>query len=583
MFAMEFTEAWDDTCSSVGMAARLGKFKDLCRLIQNGYPVDVADNRGWRPLHEAAALQTDTKCLEELLKHDRTNVNWKTHEGETALLLACKRRQGRRAEKAVDLLLHAGGDANIADNEEETPLLAATRAGEYGVITRLLNSGFANPNFGDCSGWRPLHEVATRGHIEMMRCLLRSEASIEVQDECGMTPVFTAAQHGQTECLKELLRIATERGQKKLIDLGAEDWATPLMIAAQQGFTTCVQILLDHDANPNLRTCDFATALHMAVEGKHADCLKLLLDRMDLQSLIESFHLRMRAELQNCLKFICPLHLAVEWKSYECLKMLLLAGFSANSVYDRENVALDHMYILPLPIYETALSYAVYKEDIESLKILLDYGASANAVCDFVSDDDGMRAEVSYPPVLRALFNASWSELDLLIEHGCDISYHRDDVPSNECLLISFFDYKAAKKLLLCGSDPHFCFRKRSIIGQTFFVDCLSSIASAGKQDIVLKILELLLQFTAITGPVQSSFYAVSARCVEIFSTQYNAEAWNAVLRKIDQPSSLKNLSRIRIRQFMISLQGYSSFRTAMSRLCLPHTLKDYLLYSELE
>lgn len=52
-----------------------------------------------------------------------TDVNWTTHEGESALLLACKRRQGTEAEEFVNLLLQHGADPNILDNEEDSPLL----------------------------------------------------------------------------------------------------------------------------------------------------------------------------------------------------------------------------------------------------------------------------------------------------------------------------------------------------------------------------------------------------------------------------------------------------------------------------
>lgn len=41
------------------------------------------------------------------------------------------------------------------------------------------------------------------------------------------------------------------------------------MIAAQQGFVNCVKLLLEYGANPDLKTADQATALHLAVQGNH--------------------------------------------------------------------------------------------------------------------------------------------------------------------------------------------------------------------------------------------------------------------------------------------------------------------------
>lgn len=55
-----------DSCSAVGAAAREGDCELLYRLIQEGKPMDVRDNRGWSPLHEAAA-HNSAKCMKVLL------------------------------------------------------------------------------------------------------------------------------------------------------------------------------------------------------------------------------------------------------------------------------------------------------------------------------------------------------------------------------------------------------------------------------------------------------------------------------------------------------------------------------------
>uniref|UniRef100_A0A3B4GFK9 Uncharacterized protein n=1 Tax=Pundamilia nyererei TaxID=303518 RepID=A0A3B4GFK9_9CICH len=52
---MDFTECYRDTVSSVAAAARSGCTRRLRTLIQRGCSVDCRDNRGWTPLHEAAA------------------------------------------------------------------------------------------------------------------------------------------------------------------------------------------------------------------------------------------------------------------------------------------------------------------------------------------------------------------------------------------------------------------------------------------------------------------------------------------------------------------------------------------------
>ena len=65
---MDFTEAYQDRCSSIGYAARTGNEVLLTRLIQTGSSVDIKDNRGWTPLHEAAA-HDHLRCVQLLLPH----------------------------------------------------------------------------------------------------------------------------------------------------------------------------------------------------------------------------------------------------------------------------------------------------------------------------------------------------------------------------------------------------------------------------------------------------------------------------------------------------------------------------------
>ena len=69
---MDFTEAYSDTCSTVGLAAREGNVKVLRKLLKNGRSVDVADNRGWMPIHEAA-YHNSLECLQMLIRAGKVN------------------------------------------------------------------------------------------------------------------------------------------------------------------------------------------------------------------------------------------------------------------------------------------------------------------------------------------------------------------------------------------------------------------------------------------------------------------------------------------------------------------------------
>lgn len=75
----------------------------------------------------------------------------------------------------------------------------------------LLISAGADVNATDCSNWSPLHAAATFQDPFLLQCLLKQNACIDARDECGMTPIFTAAQHGCEQCLKDLLLAARDR------------------------------------------------------------------------------------------------------------------------------------------------------------------------------------------------------------------------------------------------------------------------------------------------------------------------------------------------------------------------------------
>ena len=91
----------------------------------SGSPCDVSDNRGWFPLHEAAAAG-QTGCLRSLLEHKSEDViNSKAYSGETALFLATVNGH----VECVKMLMDFGADVNIMNDEEVSLLVAAVKGG----------------------------------------------------------------------------------------------------------------------------------------------------------------------------------------------------------------------------------------------------------------------------------------------------------------------------------------------------------------------------------------------------------------------------------------------------------------------
>ncbi|XP_040849671.1 ankyrin repeat and SOCS box protein 3 isoform X1 [Ochotona curzoniae] len=345
---MDFTEAYSDTCSTVGLAAREGNIKLLRKLLRKGRSVDVADNRGWMPIHEAA-YHNSVECLQMLIHADSSEnyLEAKTFEGSCALHLAAS--QGHW--KIVQVLLEAGADPNATTLEETTPLFLAVENGQIDTLKLLLRHG-ANVNGShSMCGWNSLHQASFQGNAEIIKLLLKKGASQECQDDFGITPLFVAAQYGKLESLSILISSGAN------VNCQALDKATPLFIAAQEGHTTCVELLLSSGADPDLycNEDNWQLPIHAAAQMGHTKILDLLIP------------LTNRACDTGPDK-VSPVYSAVFGGHEECLELLLRSGYSPDA-----QMCLVFGFSSPMCM--------AFQKDCESfgiVNILLQYGAQLN-------------------------------------------------------------------------------------------------------------------------------------------------------------------------------------------------------------
>ncbi|NXV92463.1 ASB3 protein, partial [Calonectris borealis] len=308
---MDFTEAYSDRCSAVGLAAREGNVKMLRKLIKQGYSIDVPDNRGWVPIHEAAA-HNSSECLRLLVRAAPSDdyINSKTFEGMCALHLSA--RHG--SLESVRVLLEAGADPNEVTTEATTALFLAVENGHADIVNFLLQHGANVKGPHSWSGWNSLHQASFQGCTEIMKILLEKGASKECKDDFGITPLFVAAQYGKLESLRLLVSHGAD------VNCQAKDRATPLLIAAQEGHAECVELLLSRGADPNLycNEDNWQLPIHAAAEMGHKEILELLIPITD----------------RICDKGkgkVSPVYSAVYGGNKECLEMLLKEGYSPDA------------------------------------------------------------------------------------------------------------------------------------------------------------------------------------------------------------------------------------------------------------
>ncbi|XP_031322886.1 ankyrin repeat and SOCS box protein 3 isoform X1 [Camelus dromedarius] len=345
---MDFTEAYSDMCSTVGLAAREGNVKVLRKLLKKGRSVDVADNRGWMPIHEAA-YHNSVECLQMLIHADSSEnyIKTKTFEGFCALHLAAS--QGHW--KIVQILLEAGADPNATTLEETTPLFLAVENGQIDVLRLLLQYG-ANVNGShSMCGWNALHQATFQENAEIIKLLLKKGANKECQDDFGITPLFVAAQYGKLESLSILISSGAN------VNCQALDKATPLFIAAQEGHTECVELLLSSGADPDLycNEDNWQLPIHAAAQMGHTKILDLLIP------------LTNRACDTGPNK-VSPVYSAVFGGHEECLETLLRCGYSPDA-----QMCLIFGFSTPM-----CMAFQKDCEFFGIVNILLKYGAQLN-------------------------------------------------------------------------------------------------------------------------------------------------------------------------------------------------------------
>ena len=149
----------------------------------------------------------------------------------------------------------------------------AAAHGSFECVLVLLRCG-CGPSFPH-GGQTPLHLAAAGGHAAVVRLLLEWEADPAATDDQGRTPLHLAAAHGHVRTLVTLLgRLRCNRFARD------KNKHTALHAAVMGSHASCVRELL-RGVHPAIKyvdkACAGATALHMAASLGHVRTVKKLL------------------------------------------------------------------------------------------------------------------------------------------------------------------------------------------------------------------------------------------------------------------------------------------------------------------
>ncbi|CAM80118.1 ankyrin repeat protein with 6 ankyrin repeats [Orientia tsutsugamushi str. Boryong] len=287
----------------------------------------MAESKTKYALHRAIK-DGDIEKVKHLINNDSTLVNSKYKDGITALSVALKYKNLPIAK----VLLNNGADINAKNNSGHTALHIALH------MSIIPDGGNYNgKNIADSIGILTQHETNNHSVNDdinaIIKFLIKNGANTNVKDNVDQTPLHCTA----------------------------NSFINNLDI---------VQLLLDHDADPNMQNVHGLTPLHFVV-----DTIQVYYDFFEKYSVYCNDHIALLLKYNADVNIEdnqgnTPLSDAVECKCAEPLEIMLKHNStSINKKYDEG---------------ETLLHIAVRDESIDVIQLLIDYGADIDA-----KDDKG--------------------------------------------------------------------------------------------------------------------------------------------------------------------------------------------------
>ncbi|KAF0023086.1 hypothetical protein F2P81_023716 [Scophthalmus maximus] len=204
-------------------------------------------------------------------------------------------------------------------------------------------------------GRSPLHLAAHKGHLEVVRILLKAGCDLDIQDDGEQTSLHRAAVVGNSDVISALIQ------EGCALDRQDKDGNTALHEVSWHGFSQSVKLLVKAGANVHAKNKAGNTALHLACQNGHAQSSKVLLlggSRPDSKNHCGDTCLHVAARYNHMamirilLGAFCsvseknlagdtPLHVAAALNHKKTVRMLLEAGGDSRICNTAGETALD--------------------------------------------------------------------------------------------------------------------------------------------------------------------------------------------------------------------------------------------------
>ena len=282
------------------MVACLNGNEDAVKLLLNaGADPNISDADGCTSLHDAVDKGFSRETLQLIMNHG-ADVNATNKYNETALLVACQKLNADaisvllnvRADPTIadyegytclhhwgcskenlQAMIDHGADVNATNKKSITPLMHACENGDVDAINILLDAG-ADPNIADEDGYTSLHD-AVEGFCstESLRAIIDHGADVNAINKNSVTAIMIACYKGNTDAISILLNAGAD------LNMTDGNGATCIHHVVGEGFTKAMlETVINHGADVNATNKNNVTALMIACLNSNEDAINVLLN-----------------------------------------------------------------------------------------------------------------------------------------------------------------------------------------------------------------------------------------------------------------------------------------------------------------
>jgi len=322
-FATGGIDRTSENGTALMIAAQNGDSDMAALLLRFGADIDAADKDGTTPLM-AAQFQQRHGMMAFLLAGGADAAARRIND-ENALHLAGMQND----PVAMEMLLAHGAAADIDRQKKvgkDTPLMKAVKARSHEAVQKLLAAG-ADPQIADSQAMTALHEAARLNDTRMIHILVaEGHADInKVSNPCRYTPLHTAVFEKNADAADMLIRLGADAHQTD------DQGRTPLVIAGWNGCTAAAKYLLEEvepEPDENIAAARRGAALYDAVFYEHRETAHYLLDsgKVDVNFCVRGADFVLNAAVRN--------------RDFDLVDKILAAGANPNALTPKGGHAL---------------------------------------------------------------------------------------------------------------------------------------------------------------------------------------------------------------------------------------------------